>query len=705
MILLHKVEAHHPKNTITLTLSLSLSISISHTQRHTHTHMPTMLRRSIILSCFTVLVLVQFPQTSNGKQSGDCKPSSCGNIHNISYPFRLKGDPENCGDPCCELACEDDLNLTVLYVNSHKYFVQSINYPNFTIRLVDATIQEDNCSSLPHYSTPTMLDIYSYGIYRGRSSTSLSDREISKPIYSIKCPNRVNSPLYVDAAACINGTSSNSTTTFSYLKFGRMNASDLLDSCSIELTVMTSWPVKDEFNLSFSDIRNALLYGFELSWFSVMCKKSCRGKYNSCDFDDSSNKVKCYDYVEGPFVYWLWLIFYCLVYAVGLVIGLNIVVRILCGMPCALTFLIYTLRRRHLSMFDAIESYLQNQNNLTPIRYTYSEIKKMTNDFKDKLGEGGYGSVYKGKLRSGGLVAVKLLGKSNANGQDFINEVATIGRIHHVNVVRLVGFCAERTKRALIYDFMPNGSLEKYLFSRERNINIPALSWERKYQIVLGVARGIEYLHRGCDIQILHFDIKPHNVLLDKNFVPKVSDFGLAKLCPVDNNIVSLTVARGTIGYVAPELINRSIGGISYKADVYSFGMLLMEMVGLKDVPVNEDKSSQYFPSWVYDRFRKGKDIEMGDGCGDEDEKKTAKKMTLVALWCIQMDPLERPSMNVVVKMLEGEVEHLKIPPEPLQYQQQEVEAMTWSETTSDSVALLGDSSHNSTALDVIIES
>ncbi|KAM7478016.1 hypothetical protein LguiA_026229 [Lonicera macranthoides] len=356
-------------------------------------------------------------------------------------------------------------------------------------------------------------------------------------------------------------------------------------------------------------------------------------------------------------------------------------------------------------MFEAIESYLQSQNNLMPIRYTYTDIKKMTKGFKDKLGEGGYGSVYKGKLQSSGLVAVKLLGKSKANGKDFINEVATIGRIHHVNVVRLVGFCAERTKRALIYDFMPNGSLEKYLFSKERNINIPALSWERKYQIVLGVARGIEYLHRGCDIQILHFDIKPHNILLDKNFVPKVSDFGLAKLCPVDNNIVSLTAARGTIGYVAPELVNRSIGGVSYKADVYSFGMLLMEMVGLKDVPVNEDKSSQYFPSWVYDRLRKGKDIEMGDRSSDEDEKKTVKKMTLVALWCIQMDPLERPSMNMVVKMLEGEVEHLKIPPEPLESQQQKVEARTWSQTTSDSIALLGDSSHNSTALNVIIES
>ncbi|XP_028053615.1 rust resistance kinase Lr10-like [Camellia sinensis] len=148
----------------------------------------------------------------------------------------------------------------------------------------------------------------------------------------------------------------------------------------------------------------------------------------------------------------------------------------------------------------------------------------MAKGFKDKLGEGGYGSVYKGKLRSGHLVTIKVLGKPKANGQEFINEVATIGRIHHVNVVQLIGYCAERSKRALIYDFMPNGSLEKYIFSQEGYI---PLSCKQVYEISLGVARGIEYLHRGCDMQILHFDIKPHNILLDENFTPKVSDFNV----------------------------------------------------------------------------------------------------------------------------------------------------------------------------------
>ncbi|CAL5364510.1 unnamed protein product [Camellia sinensis] len=314
------------------------------------------------------------------------------------------------------------------------------------------------------------------------------------------------------------------------------------------------------------------------------------------------------------------------------------------GMLFMFVFLIYKFRRRHLSMFDNIEDFLRSQNNLMPIMYSYLDIKKMTKGFTDKLGEGGYGCVYKGMLRSGHPVAIKILDKSKANGQDFINEVATIGRIHHINVVRLIGFCVERSKRALVYEFMPNGSLEKYIFSQEGNVHI---SCTQMYEISLGVARGIEYLHRGCDIQILHFDIKPHNILLDENFTPKLSDFGLAKLYPINDSIVSLTAARGTMGYMAPELFYKNIGGISYKADVYSFGMLLMEMAGRRrNLNVFADHTSQiYFPSW--------------------EERVMVKKMIIVALWCIQMNPSDRPSMNKVVEMLEGNVELLQMPPKP----------------------------------------
>jgi serine/threonine protein kinase len=313
-------------------------------------------------------------------------------------------------------------------------------------------------------------------------------------------------------------------------------------------------------------------------------------------------------------------------------------------------------------MYDNIENFLQSYSNLMPIRYSYSEVKKMTKGFKEKLGEGGFGTVYKGTLQSGRLVAIKMLSMSKTNGQDFINEVATIGRIHHVNIVQLIGFCVEGSKRALVYEFMPNGSLNRYIFFSEVST---LLSYDKMYDIALGVARGIEYLHQGCDMQILHFDIKPHNILLDENFIPKVSDFGLAKLYPVNDNIVSLTAARGTLGYMAPELFYKNIGGVSYKADVYSFGMLLMEMAGRrKNLNVIAEHSSQiYFPTWAYGQLNDGNDIEMEDAT--EEEKKIGKKMIIVALWCIQMKPNDRPSMNKVVQMLEGEVECLQMPSKP----------------------------------------
>ncbi|KAI8571406.1 hypothetical protein RHMOL_Rhmol01G0117700 [Rhododendron molle] len=282
-------------------------------------------------------------------------------------------------------------------------------------------------------------------------------------------------------------------------------------------------------------------------------------------------------------------------------------------------------------------------------------------------GERGYGSVYKGKLRSDPLVAIKMLGKPKANGQEFINEVATIGRNYHINVLQLIGYCAERSKRALVYDFMPNGPLEKYIFPSEEELT---LSCKQIYEISLGVARGIRYLHQGCDMQILHFDTKPHNILLDENFTPKVSDFGLAKLYPTYDSIVTVTTARGTLGYIAPELFYKNIGCVSYKADIYSFGMLLMEMARRRrNWNSSVDSSQIFFPSWVYDQFTKGKNVQIEEAT--EEESEMVKKMMLVGLWCIQMRPSDHPnSMNKVVEMLEGNIQLLYMPPKPFQYSQ-----------------------------------
>ncbi|XP_041022850.1 PR5-like receptor kinase [Juglans microcarpa x Juglans regia] len=168
-------------------------------------------------------------------------------------------------------------------------------------------------------------------------------------------------------------------------------------------------------------------------------------------------------------------------------------------------------------------------------------------------------------------------------------------------------------------------------------------------------------------MQILHFDIKPHNIILDENLKPKVSDFGLAKLYSVEDSIVPLTRARGTFGYMTPEMLYKNIGGVSFKADVYSFGILLMEMVSKrKNLNASTKHLSQiYFPTWIYDQFYDGKSIEIQDAT--EDERKICKKMMIVALWCIQLKPSDRPSMNKVVRILEVDVECLQVPLKPLQ--------------------------------------
>ncbi|XP_035542236.1 rust resistance kinase Lr10-like isoform X2 [Juglans regia] len=314
---------------------------------------------------------------------------------------------------------------------------------------------------------------------------------------------------------------------------------------------------------------------------------------------------------------------------------------------------------------QSVEAFLKNNKPFGIRRYNYSDIKKMTKFFRDKLGQGGYGSVYKGKLQDGSLVAVKVLKGSTGNGEEFINEVASISRTSHVNIVTLRGFCFEGSKRALVYEFMPNGSLEKFIYKKDSPSD-HQLQWETLYKIAVGIARGLEYLHRGCNTRILHFDIKPHNILLDENFCPKISDFGLAKVCPREQSIISMLGARGTAGYIAPEVFCRNIGGVSHKSDVYSYGMMVLEMLGgRKNIDAEVDRTSEiFFPHWIYRRLELDEELTL-HGLMTEEDRQNAKKMTIVSLWCIQTDPSNRPAMSRVVEMLEMSHNSLQIPPKP----------------------------------------
>lgn len=293
----------------------------------------------------------------------------------------------------------------------------------------------------------------------------------------LSCEKPVQSPNYINRTADCNTTTTRDDAGngfYSYvLVAGDVRFRDIADSCTVEVVYMSSSQVISErgSNLSWLDFNRELGYGFEASYSDFGGCERCK-KRASCFRDSVNVNAVCLlpcmpDYTRMALIgeYALMVVIFS-----ALVIGGVIAPRLLC-VPCVFGFLIFKFSRRHLSTFDSIEGFLRSQNHLVPIRYSYSDIKRMTNGFRDKLGEGGYGSVYKGKLRSGPLVGIKMLSKPKANGQELINEVATIGRIHHVNVVQLIGYCAERSKRALVYDFMPNGSLDKYIFSPEGKLS------------------------------------------------------------------------------------------------------------------------------------------------------------------------------------------------------------------------------------------
>ncbi|XP_010517932.1 PREDICTED: LEAF RUST 10 DISEASE-RESISTANCE LOCUS RECEPTOR-LIKE PROTEIN KINASE-like 2.1 [Camelina sativa] len=328
----------------------------------------------------------------------------------------------------------------------------------------------------------------------------------------------------------------------------------------------------------------------------------------------------------------------------------------------------------------------QNRKNMEAFvmlkRFSYSQVKKMTKSFANILGKGGFGTVYKGKLPDGSReIAVKILNETKGNGEEFINEVASMSRTSHVNIVPLLGFCYEGNKKAIIYEFMPNGSLDKFISEKMSE----KMEWETLYNIAVGVSRGLEYLHNRCVSRIVHFDIKPQNILMDGEFRPKISDFGLAKLGKNNESIMSMLDARGTAGYIAPEVFSKNFGGVSHKSDVYSYGMVVLEMIGARENNQNagSNNSSMYFPDWLYkDLDEKGEIMSVfADQIIEKEDKKIVKKMVLVGLWCIQTNPLDRPPMDKVVEMLEGSLEALEIPPKPLLFSS----ASTVAKTTHES--------------------
>ncbi|CAM0877826.1 unnamed protein product [Alopecurus aequalis] len=305
-----------------------------------------------------------------------------------------------------------------------------------------------------------------------------------------------------------------------------------------------------------------------------------------------------------------------------------------------------------------------------PVQFSYRDLQRSTKGFKEKLGAGGFGTVYRGVLANRTVVAVKQLEGIEQGEKQFRMEVATISSTHHLNLVRLIGFCSEGRHRLLVYEFMKNGSLDSFLFhghgSSGSDAAAKTMPWATRFAVAVGTARGITYLHEECRDVIVHCDIKPENILLDEQHNAKVSDFGLAKLInPKDHRHRTLTSVRGTRGYLAPEWLANL--PITVKSDVYSYGMVLLETLGgRRNFDIAEDTDRKKFSVWAYEEYEKGNvagilDRRLAEADVDMAQ---AERALQVCFWCIQEQPSQRPTMGKVVQMLEG-IMDLERPPPP----------------------------------------
>ncbi|KAA8540402.1 hypothetical protein F0562_024679 [Nyssa sinensis] len=306
--------------------------------------------------------------------------------------------------------------------------------------------------------------------------------------------------------------------------------------------------------------------------------------------------------------------------------------------------------RRGKNVDEELDDSLNLVENL-PTRFTYEELKSATQNFHRKLGGGGFGSVFEGNLSDGTKIAVKRLDRLGQGRKEFLAEVKTVGSIHHINLVRLMGFCAEKSQRLLVYEYMSNGSLDKWIFHRNPE---KALGWEIRKKIILSIAKGLAYLHEDCRTRIAHLDIKPQNILLDDNFNARLSDFGLARLIDRNQSQV-ITQMRGTRGYMAPEWLSRKI---TEKVDVFSFGVVVLEIVsGRKNLDFSQPEEIDHLLLHIVkQKAEENQLLDVVDRSSEDMQRQgeEAVKMIKIAIWCLQNDFTRRPSMSMVVKVLEG---------------------------------------------------
>ncbi|KAK2454487.1 putative L-type lectin-domain containing receptor kinase S.5 [Trifolium repens] len=464
----------------------------------------------------------------------------------------------------------------------------------------------------------------------------------------------------------INSISSITQTTLSNTKVNLSSGKDVfirIEYSNDVITVFGSMNVNSQDSIEtllVSPILNLSYYftqdvyvGFSASTSSyteLNCVKSW--EFNGVDIGDKKN--------------YLWML---------ITIPIVLLMMIIGGL---VFFFLYFQRKKNFEedKYGGIEDQIQHSS-MAPKKYRLKELMRATGGFslQSKLGEGGFGPVYKGILRNNKEIAVKRVSKNSRQGkQEFIAEVTTIGSLHHKNLVKLIGWCYESKELLLVYEFMPKGSLDKYLFNQSSELEVQyskVLDWKTRNSVIRDVAQALDYLHDGCERRVLHRDIKASNIMLDLDYTAKLGDFGLARTVQKRNETHHSTKEiAGTPGYMAPESF--LTGRATVETDVYAFGVLVLEVVCGRR-PGNVFAQEDYKNSIVYqvwELYGKGEIVSVVDkriNCEEDERVKWEEEIEIVlvlGLACCHPNPNERPSMKTVLMVLNGEASPPIVPME-----------------------------------------
>ncbi|KAK1428354.1 hypothetical protein QVD17_17187 [Tagetes erecta] len=339
------------------------------------------------------------------------------------------------------------------------------------------------------------------------------------------------------------------------------------------------------------------------------------------------------------------------------------VLSITLGSIFIVSICIYIVFRRKKALVK--KDFALDMSTIELLRYDFGTVKAATDDFSEsnKLGEGGFGSVYKGNLQNGQVIAVKRLSNASTQGEiEFKNEVMLVAKLQHRNLVRFLGFSLEGTERLLIYEFMSNGSLDHFIFDPTRHA---MLDWTTRTKIIKGIARGLLYLHEDSRLRIIHRDMKASNVLLDDEMNPKIADFGIARLFNLQETHECTNRVVGTYGYMPPEYVMH--GQFSVKLDVFSFGVLVLEIItGQKNQYFKMEERTEFLLSYAWKSWRNETTYMIDTTLMAESSSLQDIMRTIhICLLCVQNNVTDRPTMASVVLMLNSSSLALKLPSEP----------------------------------------